>query len=611
MKKPLDETSYGLQQALEGRTVDVLQGLAKVLMNKPPRKKADCISSIVRALGGEGLKKHVEGLDDLSKSALAEVVHGSDSFFCESKFQAKYGDLPKRFMLDERRFRVAHPHTLLNVLMPGGVMPRDIQERLAAFLPEPEAASIAAAPELPDELLCTGRRHTSTSGTGSLRKVTVVETEHAALHDLTAVLRLIDAGGVTVSPATKRVTLSGAKKVLPVLRDGDYIKHKDIKKAGDCMRPFAWPLIVQAAGLATLSGSKLVLSRTGKAALSKPVPDVIRDAWARWLKNNLLDEFNRIEEIKGQSKKGRGGGLTAVRPRREAACAGLAECPAHAWLEVDEFFRFLQASENDFEITHDPWNLYIMDPEYGSLGYAGCHDWSMLQGRYVMCLLWEYAATLGLVDIAHIPPEDARSDFQHTWGGGHIDTLSRYDGLMYFRITPLGAYCLGIVKEYTRTVPEAKPAIQVLGNREVIVRDRTYFETGDALLLDRIALRTADDTWRLDQGRLLRAIEEGITVEAILDFLSAKNQGALPENALRFLEDVGKRAAQVKHAGSAEVFQVDDEATALLILHDTKLKRLCYAADDNRLIVPVEDIAAFKSALRKLGYVACREHGSS
>jgi hypothetical protein len=45
------------------------------------------------------------------------------------------------------------------------------------------------------------------------------------------------------------------------------------------------------------------------------------------------------------------------------------------------------------------WRLYLGDPEYGSLGYDGHHDWAILEGRYTLAILFEYAATLGLLDV--------------------------------------------------------------------------------------------------------------------------------------------------------------------------------------------------------------------
>ena len=63
-------------------------------------------------------------------------------------------------------------------------------------------------------------------------------------------------------------------------------------------------------------------------------------------------------------------------------------------------------------------------------------------------MLLEYAATLGMIDVALIPPAGARRDFRNMWGTDELAFFSRYDGLMYFRLTPLGAYCLGVESDY-------------------------------------------------------------------------------------------------------------------------------------------------------------------
>ena len=38
------------------------------------------------------------------------------------------------------------------------------------------------------------------------------------------------------------------------------------------------------------------------------------------------------------------------------------------------------------------------------------------RARYLLCLLLEYAATLGLIDVAYTDPDEARPDFRHMWG---------------------------------------------------------------------------------------------------------------------------------------------------------------------------------------------------
>ena len=67
---------------------------------------------------------------------------------------------------------------------------------------------------------------------------------------------------------------------------------------------------------------------------------------------------------------------------------------------------------------------------YDSLGYDGFHDWPLLQDRYTLAVLFEYAATLGLIGIEYGPPVGAREDCRDNWGGDDLDQLSCYDGLL-------------------------------------------------------------------------------------------------------------------------------------------------------------------------------------
>jgi hypothetical protein len=80
-------------------------------------------------------------------------------------------------------------------------------------------------------------------------------------------------------------------------------------------------------------------------------------------------------------------------------------------------------------------------------------------------LLFEYAAPLGLIDIAYEHPAGARSDFKGQWGTDGLIFLSRYDGLRYFRLTSLGAFILGRVDHYESRKEEAALSLTVLPNR--------------------------------------------------------------------------------------------------------------------------------------------------
>src|SRR5207249_8839675 len=178
-------------------------------------------------------------------------------------------------------------------------------------------------------------------------------------------------------------------------------------------------------------------------------------------------------------------GLTAAAARRNAITGALTDCPAGVWISTKEFFRFMRASGAGFIVTRNSWNLYVCDPHYGSLGAVGG---MILEERYHLGLLLEYTATLGLLDVALIPPAGARNDYGQLWGTDELPFLSRYDGLMYFRINPLGEYCFGMAPAYQSAPLQVKPVLRILPNLEIAAIGPDL-EQGDRLALDTYATR--------------------------------------------------------------------------------------------------------------------------
>ena len=88
------------------------------------------------------------------------------------------------------------------------------------------------------------------------------------------------------------------------------------------------------------------------------------------------------------------------------------------WTAVDRLFKEMRRAGHDPAVNRSDralWKLYLEDPEYGSLGYDGYHNWELLQGRYTLAVLFEYAAPLGLIDVEYVAPEGARDDYRLNW----------------------------------------------------------------------------------------------------------------------------------------------------------------------------------------------------
>jgi hypothetical protein len=66
--------------------------------------------------------------------------------------------------------------------------------------------------------------------------------------------------------------------------------------------------------------------------LTKPAAATIRQLWRSWVTTTLLDEFNRVDQIKGQRAANV---LTSVKTRRKAVATALVACPREEWIRSD------------------------------------------------------------------------------------------------------------------------------------------------------------------------------------------------------------------------------------------------------------------------------------
>ncbi len=602
-----DELSIAtVAEALAQLTVSDLKNLAALLntRNKPTRK-AELIEFIQRHVLGENLRQLWQQLDRLQQAAVAETLHETFGIFDPAQFHAKYLEVPNWGTADKYGYN--RQPSLLCLFIYGKMIPDDLQASLKTFVPLPEEASLTSFDKCPEVFRMRWREWNWEIGKREVREqdipVTPCEMETNAQQDLQAVLRLINAGKVAVSDKTAQPSTATMNAIASVLIGGDYYNDTEIENAEEkigFIKPFAWAMLVQAAGLAELSSKRLVLTKAGQKALTTPPAEIIRNIWKKWLKNKLLDELRRIDNIKGQTGKGKQG-LTAPDKRREAVSQALAECPMGRWMVIDEVFRCILAKGYNFEVTRNPWNLYISDANYGSLGNLGGDDWNVLQGRYTLCLLFEYAATLGMINIAYVHPSGIRPDYGDLWGTDDLLFLSRYDGLTCLQLTPLGAYCLGIDHKYTPPALEVRSVFRVLPNLEIAATGEPL-TPADTIMLDVYAQKISDAVWRLEVAKLLNAVEAGHTVIQLREFLQARSGNELPQTVNQFLADVEQRGNSLRDRGQARLIECADTALAVLIANDSRTKKLCFLAGEKHLVVPTESETKFRNAVKKLGY---------
>ena len=597
-----------LGKALGHLTVENLKPMMEVLSVPEPRptRKPAIVEAIRLRITEDVLRAVWRFLDAAQRLAVAETLYSPERRFRARRFYAMYGGLPEGVEWgDSRDFSLLHfflfpPFSYKDLPT---VIPKEVEPLLLKFVPRPPEPAITAVDEAPEFV---GRpRRTSGSGEPKSDRVPVTrrDLESAAVHDLFAVLRLIDAGRLTVSVKTRRASAVAVRRIAAVLHGGDFFDPAPKKRRGQTVGPiraFAWPWLVQAAHLVEFRGSKLALTKAGSAAFTAPPEKTLRQIWQQWLKSTLLDEFSRIDDIKGQFR-GRGKQMmTSPRTRRPVIAEALAQCPVGGWVQMDVLFRFMHATDLEFSVTRDHRSLYLLEPKHGSFNYAGGWLWSLLEGRYARCLLFEYAATLGMVDIAFTDPRGARLDYTRLWGADDLEFLSRYDGLEYIRLNSLGAYCLGQTDRYEPTAPPVRTNLTLF--TDLRVQSAAPLPPDERALLETYARPESDGVWRLDLSRALTATEGGQDVARLREFLAARDDQPVPETVEGFLRTVEQGARALTPKGAALLFECRDKKTADRIVADRRTARHCLRASPRRLVVPEKSKAAFRRAVHALGY---------
>jgi hypothetical protein len=556
-------------------------------------RKDEIIERIVAGMFGPGLQAIWSALDETQQAAVAEAVHDPLGEYSEQRFRAKYQRVPSFQVAGAKSHGYSgSKRSALGLFIHYArdercyLIPADLQARLKALVPSPAPVSLKSSEALAEH-------------EGLVMRLT----EREGLQEVVVMLRSIEQARIQVSEKTALPSTAALRRLTEKLAGGDFYpwvanKNKWHQEIGP-IKAFAWPMLLQAGALAIRSGGHLALSPAGVKALSIPPADVLRGLWRKWLKTTMLDEFSRIDAIKGQTSGGRV--MSAVAARRAAIEAALRACPVGRWVALDEFSRFMQASDLVFDVAHDPWKLYVAERRYGSLGYAGSGGWNILQERYISAVLFEYAATLGMVDVAYRDPSGARDDYRGMWGTDELAFLSRYDGMREFRLTPLGAYLLGLEAAYRPVAMASNVALSVLPSLQVNVV-RGTLGADEALLLENWAVPVHAGSWRLDWEKALCAIEKGYDIAELQDFLQSRDDLPLPELVESFIRQCARNGKALKMVGSAVLIECrDDETTATIAEHE-ETASLCSRAGPRTLVVRTEHLDKFRQRVRLLGF---------
>ena len=606
-----------LETAISSLTVEDLKWYAAFLPEKTPTRKGELIAQLKQMLLDPArLRQLWVQVPTNHQQVVAEVVHKLEGRYNGEVLRAKYPNVPAPqgpqigyygFGLQSgKRYATAYDMLFYRSADLGLSVPRDVLALLRDFVPQPPKAHMRSHDEQPG-------LPTKTRFVGYEPDLYVSETESIIFHDLAATLHLVQQGKIGVSAATRMPTLPAVRLLRQRLLIGDYFED-DYERAEDAMRPVALLMLIQAAKWAApASTNKLELTKRGQVLLSLQLgPQHIREAWENWAKSDLLDEISRIRAIRGQQAKGTR--LTKPADRREKFAAALRDAPPGRWVELDDFFRYLRAQGRGLlvERTTESHLFLGSSQDYGWLGYSGVDYWDVVVGSYLRALLFEYVATLGMIEISYTRPEDTPHSFGEVYGLDEDEFLSRYDGLLALRLTGLGSYALGLTDEYTPPAPVVEPGapvLKVLPNLDIVITAAAAVLPNDRAFIERIAAEQSQNVYRLSRDLLLEAAASGLTLGQVKTFLELKSGqpvAEFPQIVRVFFEDLEKRLGALREGGRVVLIEGSDTYLLTELANSSALRsvvQLATVGERSVLLVPEEHEAAARRALKKLGYI--------
>ncbi|NOZ48753.1 MAG: hypothetical protein GXP37_01740 [Chloroflexi bacterium] len=535
------------------------------------------------------LRKLWPKLDPLTQQALSLTVHATGGQYHPDTMLLRYGRVPPA----PQRYWSGYKPTPLDLFLDEDqTILSEVYPLMRVVAPKPEPWKIPVQPEPP-------ARYESIGFERSPDPV-------IPLQDLTTVLALIGQGRIEVNEHISP-TFDSIQLVRENLATGDFFELTSGQDLSETIRPHGLVRFAYSSGFASpgaRSGQNTTLKLTplGWEWLAGPSSDLLLDALEHWSKSNDYDEIDRLTHLRNIQK--RDIELTQPGQRRDHILEALSWCPHNEWISMADFFTAIKLWQFDFEIDTDGSLDAIDDSSGRKLKIDALRDpWRAKQGAYVLIILMELLGSIGALELAYTEPQHAPPLLEtptENWQRP-AQPYSRYDGLTYFRINPLGAYLFGQTHRYSLPVQITQPIYYI---------DESYrFQTAsqplppyEAQILPLLGRVDDDGAFYLHKGDWLRSQQIEGNIDERRHLLISRHDGPLAPAVEDWLDQIEADSTALRRGRTMITIQVRNPEVRNSILEDPELRRYCRLLDDRTLIIPSSREHAFMRRIMDLGY---------
>lgn len=201
-------------------------------------------------------------------------------------------------------------------------------------------------------------------------------------------------------------------------------------------------------------------------------------------------------------------------------------------------------------------------------------------------------ASFGLLELSYKKTRD--NGFATTW-------FSEYDGLAAVKLTALGAYVLGLRKDYQRPISISEDNL-VLEKDSLIIRAEGNIELAQ-VQLNNFAQKVSGNRYQFSPALFLKDCKKKTDVVNKISLFKQSIGKELPPNWEAYLNKLVTNSKLIQKETKMTVFKLppEDKELQRLIVQDDVLKKIVIKAEHFHILVDSKNEAAFRVRLKEVG----------
>ncbi|HOJ11240.1 MAG TPA: helicase-associated domain-containing protein [Clostridiales bacterium] len=353
--------------------------------------------------------------------------------------------------------------------------------------------------------------------------------------DFVQMIRLVNSNKLKTTKGSKFPTKASTVKINEVLINKEiltdsYIDIENIRTIEQTTRIYGIIQLMFDSGLLEEKNGILALGPEAEKFLKLNYIDKSKELLHTYIDSKNINEIERISEIKVRTYR-----QPYFKTSRETILRYLSMCPIDQWVERSEFLKVIKRNSRKFILdetgnieSYDDYYRYYTDSDLG---------FNEIEGRFIDVMLIEYLSALGIVDVML---DEWSSEFYNY----------SYFVSSYFKLTPMGAYILGVNEGYIsdKEIDSAGFGLIVQPNYEILIPEGSMKDL-HVIFFDRFAEKISEDKvniYKLSFKSIITALDNGIGVGEIIEYIKKYCQHDIPENVLITLNEWEQESKRIR-----------------------------------------------------------------